>query len=68
MQLCWTQSKQDGTFEFQNVPSNGKWKIGGENWTDTPKIAPYYGSAKDEPGGDDRPDDTQSAMREEEQQ
>jgi alpha-amylase len=27
----------------------------GENWTDTPKIAAYYGSAKGEPGGDELP-------------
>ena len=27
----------------------------GENWTDTPKIAPYYGSGKGEPGDDELP-------------
>ncbi|MFL5348311.1 MAG: alpha-amylase family glycosyl hydrolase [Hyalangium sp.] len=29
--------------------------LAGENWTTTPLIAPYYGSTKDVPGGDELP-------------
>jgi protocatechuate 3,4-dioxygenase beta subunit len=33
--LAWINAKQDGTFEFRNVPSNQKWKLLGNAWNQT---------------------------------
>jgi protocatechuate 3,4-dioxygenase beta subunit len=33
VQICWCELKADGTFQFDNVPSNQKWNVQGWAWT-----------------------------------